>query len=275
MRIVQAGAVVGIALTRTPVYRGSTVELRRRHYARGRILSDQALDCSCVGPVCSKVNFKPGAFDKLLQDVESGAANIQATTGARDAGHILGDTRSGTLRFDMVEPEAAAALYAASRRPVPPTLTPRRSAPLSAPATIPDAEDVEAATISLPSGFDTPPAAGSLTALLAWFLAPEVAETEAGRQLAEAVEVAEIVARPIIDQEASTWEDIDGVRVYSEAIIRLLLIKAAPGTVNGWEPITVNKGDLSEPEIIIQPDDNTTVPASLDTPRRRRFPAWL
>ena len=100
MRIVEAGAVVGIALTGSPVYRGSTVELRRRHYARGRIFTDAELDCSCVGPVCAKVKFKPGGFrSAILQDVETGAANIQATTGARDAGHLLADTRSGTLRF--------------------------------------------------------------------------------------------------------------------------------------------------------------------------------
>ena len=297
MRIVEAGAVVGIALTGSPVYRGSTVELRRRHYARGRIFTDAELDCSCVGPVCAKVKFKPGAFDRLLQDVETGAANIQATTGARDAGHLLADTRSGTLRFDLVDPDAAAALYAAATRPAPPTLTSRRPAPLPAtrpaagrpapdmgipitagrPAPLPAAveDDVPEIISGLPAGFDVPPAAGSLTALLAWFLSPEVAETEAGRQLAEAVKVAEVVARPIIDQEASTWEDIDGVRVYSEAIIRLLLIKAAPGTVTGWEPITVNTDDLTEPELIIQPDDVATIPAPVDTPRRRRFPAWL
>ena len=113
--------------------------------------------------------------------------------------------------------------------------------------------------------------------MLAWFLSPEVAETEAGRQLAEAVQVAEVVAdRSSTKRRARIWTDVDGVRMsMTEAIIRLLLIKAAPGTVTGWEPITVNTDDLTEPELIIQPDDVATIPAPVDTPRRRRFPAWL
>ena len=255
LRIVQAGAVVGIALCRTPVYRGSTLELRQRSYARGRILTDTQLDCSCVGPVCTKVNFKPGAFDRILREVESGAANIQATTGARDAGHILGDTRTGTLRFDLVGPQEAAAL----RIPISPL--PETSLPA-----VPDVDETFTTGISQ-AGFDRPPVAGALSALLAWFLGEEVAETPAGRDLAEAVKVAEVVARPIIDQEASTWEDIGDTRYYDEAIIRLLLIKAAPGDVTGWDKITVERGDeLAEPETIIQPEGRS---------RRRRRLAWL
>ena len=119
------------------------------------------------------------------------------------------------------------------------------------------------------TGFDLPPVAGALSALLAWFLGEEVAETPAGRDLAEAVKVAEVVARPIIDQEASTYGKTSATPVITmRRLSGFLLLKAAPGAVSGWDKITVERGDeLAEPETIIQPEGRSR--------RRRRFPVWL
>ena len=55
-------------------------------------------------------------------------------------------------------------------------------------------------------------------------------DTAAGRQLEDLRQTGTpVYARPIIDQEASTFEDIDGVRNYSKAPVRALLLKPILG----------------------------------------------
>ena len=49
--------------------------------------------------------------------------------------------------------------------------------------------------------------------------------TEAGRELAKVATVVPLYARPLFDQEASTWADRGGVAVYSDMRIRGILLK--------------------------------------------------
>ena len=67
-------------------------------------------------------------------------------------------------------------------------------------------------------------------------------DTAAGRQLDDLRKTGTpVYARPIIDQDASTFDDIDGVRNYSKAPVRALLLKPILGPderADNWDPLT-------------------------------------
>ena len=66
-------------------------------------------------------------------------------------------------------------------------------------------------------------------------------ETESGQTLLEQAERGiPIFARPIVDEELSIFEDVDGVRVFSLARIRALILKTIAGDSRyreGWTPL--------------------------------------
>ena len=76
---------------------------------------------------------------------------------------------------------------------------------------------------------------------LAIGLSASAFETESGQTLLEqAGRGILIYARPIVDEEVSIFEDIDGVRIFSLAHIRALIIKAILGDSKyreGWTPL--------------------------------------
>ena len=70
---------------------------------------------------------------------------------------------------------------------------------------------------------------------------PSAFETESGQRLLEQVERGlPIFARPIVDEDLSTFEDINSVRVHSVARIKALIVKTIPGDSKyreGWTPL--------------------------------------
>ena len=66
-------------------------------------------------------------------------------------------------------------------------------------------------------------------------------ETESGQTLLEQAERGiPIFARPIVDEDLSEFDDVDGVRVFSLARIRALIIKTIAGDSRyreGWTPL--------------------------------------
>ena len=82
-------------------------------------------------------------------------------------------------------------------------------------------------------------------------------DTAAGRQLDDLRQTGTpVYARPIIDQDASTFDDIDGVRNYSKAPVRALLLKPILGPderADNWDPLEFEG----------------------DAPARRRARLWL
>ena len=66
-------------------------------------------------------------------------------------------------------------------------------------------------------------------------------QTESGQRLLEQAERGlPIFARPIVDEELSIFEDVDGVRVFSLARIRALILKTIAGDSRyreGWTPL--------------------------------------
>ena len=80
-------------------------------------------------------------------------------------------------------------------------------------------------------------------------------ETESGQTLLEQAERGlPIFARPIVDEDLSEFEDIDGVRVFSLARIRALILKTIAGDSRyreGWTPL--EWPGLSRRSIILWP----------------------
>ena len=76
---------------------------------------------------------------------------------------------------------------------------------------------------------------------LAVGLSASAFETESGQTLLEQAERGiPIFARPIVDEELSIFEDVDGVRVFSLARIRALILKTIAGDSRyreGWTPL--------------------------------------
>ena len=70
---------------------------------------------------------------------------------------------------------------------------------------------------------------------------PSAFQTESGQRLLEQAERGlPIFARPVVDEDLSEFEDINGVRVHSVARIRALIIKTIPGDSKyreGWTPL--------------------------------------
>ena len=110
-------------------------------------------------------------------------------------------------------------------------------------------------------------------------LSPEAAHTQAGRALAQSVEAARPVMRPIIDQEASTWTERlrpgDGVgdvlvRTYTNVVLASLLVKWTTDS-QGWSPIWLPWVDSEPPED--EEDEDTEDEDTEDRSQRRRV--WL
>ena len=76
---------------------------------------------------------------------------------------------------------------------------------------------------------------------LAVGLSASAFETESGQTLLEQAERGVLIyARPIVDESISEFEDIDGIRIFSLARIRALIIKAILGDPKyreGWTPL--------------------------------------
>ena len=64
--------------------------------------------------------------------------------------------------------------------------------------------------------------------------------TDAARKVMQSGAVAPIYARPIIDDELSEFEDVDGVRKYSRPHLRAILIKPSDKAgEQGWKPARI------------------------------------
>ena len=86
-------------------------------------------------------------------------------------------------------------------------------------------------------------------------LTREAGETPAGRDLAATARAVPITARPILDNDESTFTDEGGVRTFTKAHLRAVLLKPSDRP-DGWEPAEID-GD-AEP-----------------APRARRRRIWL
>ena len=62
--------------------------------------------------------------------------------------------------------------------------------------------------------------------------------TETARRLIEDSKVADLYARPILDLEASEFTDLDGLRTFTRAKVRAILVKPTD-TVEGHSPAVV------------------------------------
>lgn len=94
VRVVEKATLVGLGLVSDPSYQ-TTVEARRGGgYGRGRVMPANIRACSCVGPDCDQVDYKPGAFDQVIKLSQSGERNVTAVAG-RDK--VLASTAAGSL----------------------------------------------------------------------------------------------------------------------------------------------------------------------------------
>ena len=70
-------------------------------------------------------------------------------------------------------------------------------------------------------------------------LTREAGATPAGRDLADMAGAVPITARPILDNEESTFTDSDGVRTFTKAYLRAVLLKPSDRP-DGWEPAEID-----------------------------------
>ena len=100
IRVIEKAKLTGLALTHSPGYEETSVELRRRKAggrARVRPMPDSIRKCSCVGPNCDSVKFAESAFDKAIEQAQSGQRNIVLHTGSLDPAHVVATTFAGSL----------------------------------------------------------------------------------------------------------------------------------------------------------------------------------
>ena len=69
-------------------------------------------------------------------------------------------------------------------------------------------------------------------------LTREAGETPAGRDLAGTAKAVPITARPILDNEKSSFTDTGGVRTFTKAHLRAVLLKPSDRP-DGWEPVEI------------------------------------
>ena len=69
-----------------------------------------------------------------------------------------------------------------------------------------------------------------------------VPDSQMGHNLIAQVEGIDVIARPIVDQDASTFTEADGVATYSRMTLRAIALTPTDAA-DGWDPI-----DLIEPE---------------------------
>lgn len=95
VKVVERARLVGLGLVSDPAYPLTAVEARRRRrYGSGRVLPNAIRACSCVGPDCDRVDYAPGAFDKVIKLTHSGERNVTAYAG-KD--RVLASTAAGSL----------------------------------------------------------------------------------------------------------------------------------------------------------------------------------
>ena len=75
---------------------------------------------------------------------------------------------------------------------------------------------------------------------------PDASENEAARRLLEAAATVPIFARPYVDQRLSEYDEADGLRTYSRAVLRAIIIGATDKTA-GWEAAEVLEPRRAEP----------------------------
>lgn len=90
--------------------------------------------------------------------------------------------------------------------------------------------------------------------------------TPAAKAIRETKDAAPTAVRPIIDDDASFFEDVGGVRTYREAALTNVLFKWAPVTY-GWELLEILLAGDPDPE---EPEDDND-----DARPPRRLPRWL
>ena len=88
-------------------------------------------------------------------------------------------------------------------------------------------------------------------------LTREAGDTPAGRDIAEMATAVPITARPILDNDLSTFTDENGERRFTKAHLRAVLLKPTERD-DGWEPATFEDGERAKPE-----------------PAKRRAQVWL
>ena len=85
---------------------------------------------------------------------------------------------------------------------------------------------------------------------LEWALSPDARDTAAGKALEDLRKAGvNVYARPIVDEAASEFEDKGGVREYTRAVLKNLLVKPIAGEASrrqGWKPISFSD-DTPEP----------------------------
>ena len=78
----------------------------------------------------------------------------------------------------------------------------------------------------------------------------EAMQSPAGRIVTGSAAGAPII-RPIVDQDESEFEDVDGVRRYSRVAVKSLLVKFMSGVEDsGWEPAEITEGRAADDPII-------------------------
>ena len=177
-RVIQMAVLTAVSLVRSPAY-PARAELRRKPWARSRIMPAGVRACSCVGPTCTKVEFKADAFSKTINLVLKGDRDLVAHVGGFSPDKVLASVSAGSLAVSL---------------------------------------DDEGALLA---EFDD-----------------RVADTPAGKMLADSNEATAPVLRPLIDEGLSTFQDVDDTRVYTDAVIGSLLLKTAKNP-EGWEGIEI------------------------------------
>ena len=85
---------------------------------------------------------------------------------------------------------------------------------------------------------------------MAWELTDAARASAAGGTLTDLSEAGvKVYGRPIIDEAASVFTEVDGVRIFERAAVKSLLIKPilTEQSREGWDPIVIAAG-LADPE---------------------------
>ena len=120
VRVIRRAKLVGIALVDIPSYPSSVAEVRalgdrggRLGSYRGYIPAGKSMQCSCIGPNCTKALFDTGSFDELLGDdykkeVLAIAGDYNSAIGSKSRGAIrFWEGKDGAIHFAVDVPNTA------------------------------------------------------------------------------------------------------------------------------------------------------------------------